>query len=138
MGFLDKAKAAATDLAAKADTAINQATAGGGQAETDRYLHDLGVAAYAEHTGSAVDREAHTRALNGLDEMRSQGRIGTLSMSQAPPPAPGTAGPPPAPGTSAPPPPPGATPPPPPPAPDSAATPPKTNQAPPPPPPPPT
>ncbi|MGB3684500.1 MAG: hypothetical protein WA991_01575 [Ornithinimicrobium sp.] len=62
MGFLDKAKAAATDLAAKADTAINQATAGGGQAETDRYLHDLGVAAYAEHTGSAVDREAHPRA----------------------------------------------------------------------------
>lgn len=138
MGFLDKARAAATDLAAKADGAINQATAGGGQTETDRYLHDLGVLAYAEHTGSAVDHEARSRALTGLDEMRSQGRLGALSLSQAPPPAPGMATPPPAPGRSAPPRQPQAAPPPPPPAPGSPTAAPQTKQAPPPPPPPPT
>ncbi|CAN5570757.1 hypothetical protein BH23ACT6_BH23ACT6_07910 [soil metagenome] len=92
MGFLDKAKAAANDLAAKADTAITQATAGGGQGETDRYVHDLGVLAYAEHSGQSVDHEARGRALAGLDEMRNQGRLGTMSLSEAPPPAPGTAG----------------------------------------------
>lgn len=109
MGFLDKAKAAATDLAAKADTAINQATAGGGQAETDRLLHDLGVVTYAEHAGSPVDHEARTRTLKALDELSAQGRIGSLMLSPTPPPAPGAAGPPPPPGSAGPPPPPGAT-----------------------------
>ncbi len=129
MGFLDKAKAAATDLAAKADTAISHATQGGGQADTDRHLRDLGIATYAEHCGQPVDGEARTRALAGLDAMKEQGTLGSVTVSPTPPPAPGDGGPsappPPSSPPSSPPPPPRSTPPPPPP----------TSSAPPPPPP---
>jgi hypothetical protein len=107
MGFLDKARAAAGDLAAKADTALTQAAAGGGQGETDTYLRDLGIATYAEHCGQPVDGESRTRALAGLDALRQQGQLGSLTVSQPPPPAPGSVGgPPPPPGASSPPPPP--------------------------------
>ncbi|HKJ12559.1 MAG TPA: hypothetical protein VJ976_09280 [Ornithinimicrobium sp.] len=112
MGFLDKAKAAATDFAAKADTALTQAASGASQGETDRYLRDLGVAAYAEHCGQPVDGESRTRALAGLDALREHGQLGSLAPSEPPPPAPGTAAAPPPPG-SPPPPPPGSAPPPP-------------------------
>ena len=105
MGFLDKAKAAANDLAAKADTAITQATSGNAQGETDRYLRDLGVATYAEHIGQPVDGEAMTRALAGLDALKAQGQLGSLNMSASPPPSPGASGPPPPPGAGSPPPP---------------------------------
>lgn len=118
MGFLDKAKAAANDLAAKADSAITGATQGAGSADTTRWLRDLGVATYSEHIGQPVDGEARTRALAALDALMSQGQLGSLSMSSGPPPAPGMGGPPPPPGSAGPPPPPpssGNTPPPPPP-----------------------
>lgn len=121
MGFLDKAKAAANDFAAKADTAFTSATGGGAQGETDRFLRDLGIATYAEHIGQPVDGEALTRALAGLDALKAQGQLGSMSMSASPPPSPGTGGPPPPPGSTRPPPPPpsGPTPPPPPPPPSS-------------------
>ena len=57
MSFLERAKAAANDLAAKADVAMTQAgistpgTPGGG----DRALRDLGVLAYLEATGRGVN-----------------------------------------------------------------------------------
>ncbi len=129
MGFLDKAKAAANDLAAKADTAISQATSGNAQGETDRYLRDLGIATYAEHIGQPVDGEARTRALAGLDALTAQGQLGSMNMSASPPPSPGAGGPPPPPGASANPPP----------GPRSAPPPsPPTSSTPPPPPPPPS
>ncbi len=97
MGFLDKAKAAANDLAAKADSAITGATQGTGSADTTRWLRDLGVATYAEHSGQPVDGEARTRALAALDALKAQGQLGSLTMSSEPPPAPGMSGPPPPP-----------------------------------------
>ncbi len=113
MGFLDKAKAAATDLARQADSALSQATQGGGQHETDRYLRDLGIASFLEQQGRQVDEEARRRALAGLRDLESQGRLGSLAASSTPPPPPGSGPPPPPP----PPPSPGSTPPPPPPPP---------------------
>ena len=110
MGFLDKAKAAANDLAAKADSAISNATQSTGGADTDRFLRDLGVATYAEHTGTPVDGEARVRAIAGLDALKAQGQLGSLNVSAEPPPAPGHGGtpppPPPPPASSTPPPPP--------------------------------
>ena len=106
MGFLDKAKAAANDLAAKADSAITGATQSTGATDTNRWLRDLGIAAYSEHIGQPVDGEAHTRALAALDALKAQGQLGSLSMSADPPPAPGMSGPPPPPSSNNPPPPP--------------------------------
>ncbi|UJH71714.1 hypothetical protein [Ornithinimicrobium sp. INDO-MA30-4] len=103
MGFLDKAKAAANDLAAKADTAINQATQSGGERETDRYLRDLGILAFRAERGEPVDEEARQRALKALSDFEQQGRLGSLHLSHTDPPPPG--GPPPPPGGMAPPPP---------------------------------
>lgn len=102
MGFLDKAKAAATDLARQADSALTQATQGGGQQETDRYLRDLGIIAFLEQQGRHVDEEARQRALAGLRDLESQGRLGSLAVSSPPPPPPGSGTPPPPPGWSAP------------------------------------
>lgn len=119
MSFLDKAKAAANDLAAKADTAITQATGGGAQGETDRFLRDLGIATYAERIGQPVDGEGLTRALAGLDALKAQGQLGSMSMSASPPPSPGSGGAPPPPGSTGPPPPPPSSTPPPPPPPSS-------------------
>lgn len=114
MSFFDRAKAAATDLAAKADVAMQQAginTPGG--AGGDRTLRDLGVLAYLEATGRPVEPADRERLLAELRELESSGRLGplTLTPSYAPgtPPPPGGYPPPPG-GT---PPPPGATPPPP-------------------------
>ena len=66
MSFFERAKAAASDLAAKADVAMTQAGintpgAGGG---ADRALHDLGVIAYLEATG-AQRRPRRPRARAG-------------------------------------------------------------------------
>jgi hypothetical protein len=113
MSFFERAKAAATDLAAKADVAMNQAGintpgAGGG----DRALRDLGVLAYLEATGRPASADDRARLLATLRELESTGRLGPLTVS----PATGTPG--------APPPPPGSTPPPPPPPPGSRVEPP--------------
>jgi hypothetical protein len=106
MSFFERAKAAATDLAVKADVAMNQAGintpgAGGG----DRALRDLGVLAYLEATGRPASADDRARILATLRELESTGRLGPLTVS----PPTGTPGPPP--------PPPGTTPPPPPPPP---------------------
>lgn len=98
MGLLDKVKAAATDLAAKADSAITQAGQGGGDRDTDRHLRDLGVLTYLEHQGRPVDHQARQRALHALEELDRQGRLGSLAVSSPPPPAPGPGAPPPPPG----------------------------------------
>ena len=137
MSFFERAKAAAGDLAAKADAEIKKAgistpgsgltgsTGASGGADADRALRDLGVLAYLEATGrpaSAADR-AHVIAT--LHDLESNGRLGRLDVTPAygapggPPPPPGavaasaamsTAPPPPG-GTPPPPPPPGAAPP---------------------------
>ena len=113
MSFLERAKAAANDLAAKADVAMSQAgistpgTPGGG----DRALRDLGVLAYLEATGRGVNPADRDRLLATLRELESSGRLGPLTVTPAaasPPPPP----PPPGPGAV----PPGSTPPPPPPS----------------------
>ena len=108
MSFFERAKAAATDLAAKADVAMNQAgiatpgSTGGG----DRALRDLGVLAYLEATGRPPSPDDRARVIATLRELESAGRLGPLTVS--PPPG-ATPPPPPPPGASA-------TPPPPPPA----------------------
>jgi len=132
MGFLDKAKAAATEMAAKADAALNSAEgsmSGGASAkQAEPYLRDLGVISYLESTGRApadaeAQRERCTTAIQGIE---SQVAL-NLAMASAAPPAPGVAAQaPPPPGAAAPPPPPGGQP---------AAPPPPPGAAPPPPPP---
>ncbi|MCO5316836.1 MAG: hypothetical protein M9942_00195 [Microthrixaceae bacterium] len=155
MGFLDKAKAMANDVAAKADTALNSAEsslAGGvNPKQAEPLLRDLGVIAYLEATGRPLpDADAQRqRCVEGIQSIESQTTL-NLQMSAAPPPAPGTttgappaapAAPPP-PAAAAPPPPPGAAaqapaPPPPGGGPAPAEEPPQQQAAPPPPPPPP-
>ncbi|HET6693004.1 MAG TPA: hypothetical protein VFG97_01755, partial [Pedococcus sp.] len=143
MSFFERAKAAATDLAAKADVAMNQAgintpVPGGGG---DRALRDLGVLAYLEATGRPASADDRARLVATLRELESNGRLGPLTVSPptygtpgAPPPPPGTTPPPPPPpGSRVEPPPPPATPgyagdaqsvpPPPPPPPPGTATP---------------
>lgn len=121
MGFLDKAKAAATDLAAKADTALNSAetsiAGGANPKEAEPMLRDLGAIAYLEATGRPMpDADVQRqRCVEGIQSIESQTTL-NLQMTSSPPPAPGTttgappaapAAPPP-PAAAAPPPPPGA------------------------------
>ena len=119
MGFLDKAKAAASDLAAKADSALNSSGTGGPKpGDADKYFHDLGVLTFLETTGRPADAAERTRVMGALQELDSSGAIRSFGLHTAPPPAPGTAGavpPPPGMAGQAPPPPMpgGATPPPP-------------------------
>ncbi|MBK8869015.1 MAG: hypothetical protein KBF43_04470 [Dermatophilaceae bacterium] len=137
MGFLDKAKAAATELAAKADGALASSGMAGPAAaakQADRAFRDLGVLAYLNATGRPADESARERLMHELRAAESQGGIASFALHSAAPPPPGMAGtsgyaapPPPAPGMAgsagyggyAAPPPPGAgmTPPPPPPGP---------------------
>ena len=95
MGFLDKAKAAATELAAKADTALASAgMAGPGMAaarDADRYLRDLGVLAYAEATGRPFSTEERERVLAALRGIDAAGGLPSLTLQTAPPPPPGAA-----------------------------------------------
>ena len=114
MGFLDKAKAAASDLAAKADSALNSSGAGGpkppGAGDVDKYFHDLGVLTYLEASGRAADAAERDRVMTALHGLDAGGAIRSFALHTAPPPAPGMAGavpPPPMPGMA------GATPPPP-------------------------
>jgi hypothetical protein len=140
MGFLDKAKAAANDLAAKADGAMAQAgintpgSASGTSAGTDRLLRDLGVLAYLEATGREVPEGERDRVLAGLREAEQQGGFSSFALRTTPPPPPGMGGTAGAAGmpssqASPPPPPPG--------QPQQAPSPGQSEQAPPPPPPPP-
>ena len=95
MGFLDKAKAAANDLAAKADTALGSSGLGGPQAsggsDAETYFRDLGVLAYLEASGRPADPGEHLRVMTALQEMDSRGAIPSFALHTAPPPPPGMA-----------------------------------------------
>ena len=97
MGLLDKAKAAASDLAAKADTALNStgtgAGAGGPKAgDADQYFHDLGVLTYLEASGRPADPGEGERVMGALQQLDQGGAIRSFALHTTPPPAPGTAG----------------------------------------------
>ncbi|MBM6401657.1 hypothetical protein [Phycicoccus sonneratiae] len=155
MSFFERAKAAASDLAAKADVAMSNAGVNVPGMGGDRALRDLGVIAWMDATGRPVADADRERVMATLRDLESSGRLGPLTLTPpqpaygAPPPPPGAAGapaapaappPPPAPeaAPSAPPPPPSAPPQsaPPPPAAPPAAEPPRGDTPPPPPPPP--
>lgn len=124
MSFFERAKAAASDLAAKADVAMSNAGVNVPGMGGDRALRDLGVLAWLEATGRPVDAADRERVMTTLRELETAGRLGPLTVTPtqpygAPPPPPGAGAPPPPPGAGAPPPPPpapgaGAPPPPPP------------------------
>ena len=114
MGFLDKAKAAASDLAAKADTALaGSGLTGGpkpaGAGDVDKFFHDLGVLTYLEASGRPADPADRARVMTSLQELDASGAIRSFALHTAPLPAPGMAGAVPPPpgmaGTTAPPPP---------------------------------
>ena len=140
MSFFERAKAAASDLAAKADVEMKKAgistpgAAGAGGAGADRALRDLGVLAYLEATGRPASADDRARVLATLRELESSDRLGPLTVAPAAYGAPGAPPPPPPAGAAPPPPPPGGTPPPPPP-PGAAPPPPPPGSTPPPPPP---
>lgn len=125
MSFFERARAAANDLAAKADAEMKKAgisTPGGSGAfgvgaasgaGGDQALRDLGVLAYLEATGRPASPADRERVLATLRELESSGRLGPLTVS---PPAYGSPGAPPPPPADAGPTPPGSTPPPPPPS----------------------
>ena len=97
MGFLDKAKAAATELSAKADAAMSQAGintpgTGGTSAGADRLLRDLGVLAYLEATGRPLPDGERERVMAGLREAEQQGDLGSFALRTSPPPPPGMSG----------------------------------------------
>lgn len=97
MGFLDKAKAAANDLAAKADTAMASSGLGGPGAtggQPDKLFRDLGVLAYLQATGRDAAEEDRERILGTLREAEQAGRIPSFALQTAAPP-PGSAPPPP-------------------------------------------
>lgn len=109
MSFFERAKAAASDLAAKADTAMQQhgmmppALAGDGE----RLLRDLGIVTFLEAAGREVPAGERERILGELRRLDQEGKL-SLVLSSAgghggAPPPPGAAGaPPPPPGASAP------------------------------------
>lgn len=95
MGFLDKAKAAATDLAAKADTALAGAGLSGGSGayhDPDSYLRDLGVLAYLHATGRPADEAERVRVLTALQQMETGGQLRSLALRTAAGPVPGQPG----------------------------------------------
>lgn len=114
MGFLDKAKAAASDLAAKADTALASSGLGGsgapGGGDAERYFRDLGVLTYLDATGRPGAPEDRARVMASLQELEARGSIRSFALHTSPPPAPGMAGTPLQPGYPAPPPPAGVVP----------------------------
>ena len=130
MSFFDKAKQAATEMAAKADQAMaNAGLAGGtggvsagGSRETDTVLRDYGLIMWREAHGQPVDPGERERVLGVMQGLESAGALTHLRVGGAPGPGGSLFG-----GTTptAPPPPPGAaaqqsgeaTPPPPPPPP---------------------
>lgn len=98
MGFLDKAKAAANELAQKADTALASSGLGGPGASAERYLRDLGVITYLEAAGRPVPDADRDRVMTALRELEQRGEIGALTLqttaaqATAVPPPPGAAG----------------------------------------------
>lgn len=153
MSFFEKAKAAASDLAAKADVAMANAGVNVPGMGGDKALRDLGVIAWMDATGRPVADADRERVMATLRDLESAGRLGPLTLTPpapaygTPPPPPGAAGapaappPPPSAPASGPPPPPSTPQPPPappaaPPAPPAPGAPPSQGGTPPPPPPP--
>ena len=94
MGFLDKAKAAANDLAAKADTALGSSGLGGPKAsggDADKYFRDLGVLSYLEANGRPADPEERRRVMTTLQDLDNRGVIPSFALHTSPPPPPGSA-----------------------------------------------
>lgn len=110
MGFLDKAKAAANDLASKADSAISQASSSWtGSGDAERLLRDFGLLTWREQHGQMVDPAEVARVREALEAIDGQGRLATLQVHTQPaPPPPGSFGAPPPPGAQGTPPPPAA------------------------------
>jgi hypothetical protein len=98
MGFLDKAKAAANDLAAKADTALSSSGvggAGGGPGgQPDKLFRDLGVLAYLEATDRPAPEGERERIMGTLREAEQRGAVPSFALQTAAP-APGSVPPPP-------------------------------------------
>lgn len=91
MGFLDKAKAAATELSAKADQALSsQGLAGpsAGGKQTDKYFRDLGVLAYLEATGRPADAGERDRIMSALQGFEGQGAMPSFALQTTAPPPP--------------------------------------------------
>lgn len=125
MGFLDKAKAAADNLAAKADSALSSTGGTSIGPPPEKCFRDLGMLGYLEATGRDFPEEERERLLGALREAEARGTalnftLQTAAPAAPPPPGAGAATP------AAPPPPPGeaAAPPPPPPPPGEAGPPP--------------
>src|SRR5512141_1986482 len=99
MSFFERAKAAASDLAAKADVEMKKAgiSTPGASGGADRALRDLGVLTYLEATGRPASADDRARIMATLHELESTGRLGQLSVSPVygapagPPPPPGAA-----------------------------------------------
>lgn len=115
MSFFDKAKQAATDMAAKADQAMSSAglsvpgvPVGGAQRQADAVLRDYGLITWREAHGHPVDATQKERVVTALVAMEHDGVLSAMRVGApgVPPGAPPPLGTPPAPGT--PPPPPGA------------------------------
>lgn len=106
MSFLDKAKAAAQDLQAKADTALANAGlsgppgvggVGGSGAPgrgVDLALRDYGLLVWREQHGGVVDSTDRQRVVAALDSFESTGQLSSLHVTPAGP-APGAPPPPP-------------------------------------------
>jgi hypothetical protein len=94
MGFFDKAKAAASDLAAKADTAMQSQGMAGPAAlgkQADKYFRDLGLLAYLDATGRPADAAERDRIMSALQGFEAQGGIASFALqTPAPPPPPAT------------------------------------------------
>ena len=89
MGLLDRAKAAATDLAAKADTALSGAGASlAGTANPESLLRDLGVLTYLESTGREASPEERHRVMTELLEAEKVGVLRSFELRTAAPAAP--------------------------------------------------
>jgi hypothetical protein len=107
MGFMDKARAAASDLAAKADTALANSGIGGAGADANKYFRDLGVLAYLAENGRPASAEDHDRVIGALREMDARGEIHSFALQTSPavapvpPPPPGGATAPPVPAAQA-------------------------------------
>lgn len=80
MGFLDKARATASELAAKADAALASSGLGGPGADADRYFRDLGVLTYLEANGRAVSAEDRERVMEALRAMEARGEIRSFAL----------------------------------------------------------
>jgi len=105
MGFLDKAKAAASDLAAKADSAIAGAGASlAGTPNPEALLRDLGILTFLESTGREGSGAERHRIMTSLLELEKVGVLRSFDLktaAAAAPPPPGAGVVPPPPGAAA-------------------------------------